>query len=199
MQSFIRKTSHWSIRAFKVVALTAMFGAWSYASATPKEYEWEKFGYSSNYLLSFVLPYREPFVAPSFKTPQEVCSGITNNFRTSFPASTYQDLKTCPTADAGLFDCVDLQRQCVSDTTVQSNGGFGVSPVCTNRPLAEAQPSRGAAGFAEFNYRTNKCNCTRTRANGSFRPDKTLWPDHDTIYCYEPPQLSLSPSKGKYN
>ena len=168
--------------------------------AAPKEYEWEKFGYANSELPGLVLGTTPFWALPSYATPAQACNSYVDTYRNIFPSDRTVALKVCPTVDLEISDCVDARQSCGPGRgpNPYTDGEMVASPVCSRFPLA-IDPNltrRGAQGRAQFNFNTNKCNCVNSTSS---RVDRTLWPDHDTPYCYEPPSLYLRPSVAAYD
>lgn len=201
----LNQLATWFVRVSKAVATIAITFACLQVSAAPKEYEWDKFGYSSSWFGISTTGNSTFALNPLFSSQGAVCSA-TRIAPVLCP--NLEELQLFPAASEG-FTCQTPGVPCVLTNLLAGNvviqaggpGSIGGGPACTHQPLtvAQTQNRAGAVGHAEFNYKTGKCNCTRTQGNGTFRPDKTLWPDHDTPYCFEPPQLTLYPYEAKYD
>ena len=162
-----------------------------------KEYEWEKFGYSSSILRSLIAGDDATWTSPMFNHPQQACEGIANAVNNLYPGNPALALRACATGSAEIFSCAQANQPCRAANYFDTS--IDVTPACRRQPQPLIQPRAGAVGYAEFNYRTGKCNCTGSQGNGSSFPVKSLWPDSDTIYCYEPPELFLYPYQAKYD
>ena len=178
------------------LALVTVFVLYSSHGITAaKQYEWDKFGYSS-YLWRFLLTGDSAFhVASVFSEPKQVCEAISTSVGI-ISGDPPIPLQVCSNGPQNTSFCIDVRSKCLFDGEAVNHPSYDITPVCSRNPLPidQSRARVGAAGRPEFNYASGKCNCIR-----SDKPDKTLWPDHDTIYCYAPPRLLVSPEEIRYD
>ena len=107
-------------------------------------------------------------------------------------------MRACPSTEPEISICVLARLPCSEDSDDGTGTAIGAMPIC-HRPSASPIPRIGTRGYSGFNYKTGKCNCSRNAGDATLAPDKTLWSNYDSPYCYEPPWLILDSDATKYD
>lgn len=169
-------------------------------SAHSREYTWDKFGHSSETFVDYSGRDRTYQGNIRFPTPAETCNGVTALFKSLFPSS-YYPYRACPIAygdslHSQVFACSPTQFECAppeSEPFSYNDEIITIWPACrslltlADMDAINQNASYGARGRVRFNFKENKCHCF----DSNERPQKALYPDFVSGYCYQSPRLDL--------
>ena len=100
IQSFIYSFASSIVRVCKVASIALLVFSASQAVAAPKEYEWEKFGYSSDWFN------RAGEGTRIFESPKALCSA----------AGLSGGMRACPSTEPEISICVLARLPCSEDS-----------------------------------------------------------------------------------
>lgn len=104
--------------------------------------------------------------------------------------------EACTTPVSNLLFCIPSKSTC-DEKIAEGNGEFNaaVDPICFNW-TKEPGYSANVAGRTLYNRKTGQCSCFTQQGQ---KAAHELFPDLETGYCYEPPEIELTPKSAAYN